>query len=133
MVIKAYVRRVRTRTVDDLVRPGHRCGVSKPDVSRVCAELDKQVGTFRDRLLGPCTFPYLFLDATYPKAHEGPDVVSKAVTIATGVRADGAREVPGLAAATPSNGAFWTASLHLPCAPARCRACAVSSPTPTRA
>ena len=57
-------------------------------------------------------FPYLFLDATYLKAHEGPHVVSKAVVIATGVRADGGREVLGLAVGDSEDGAFWTAFLR---------------------
>ena len=73
---------------------GIDAGVSKSEVSRICGELDEHVGAFRDRSLGHSAFPYLFLDATYLKAHEGPHVVSKAVVIATGVRADGGREVP---------------------------------------
>jgi putative transposase len=37
-------------------------------VSRICADLDAEVGTFRDRSLAGQTFPYVFLDATYCKA-----------------------------------------------------------------
>ena len=43
------------------------------------------------------SFPDLFLDATYVKAHEGASVVSKAIVIATGYQ-HGEREVLGLAA-----------------------------------
>ena len=87
-----------TRKVAERVRAlGIEAGISKSEVSRICASLDEQVGAFRDRSLGHGAFPYLFLDATYLKAHEGPHVVSKAVVIATGVRADGGREVLGLA------------------------------------
>jgi len=39
-------------------------------------------------------------------------VVSKAVVIATGVRADGGREVLGLAVGDSEGGAFWTAFLR---------------------
>jgi transposase-like protein len=98
VVMEAYVHGVSTRKVDDLVRAlGIDAGVSKSEVSRICGELDEHVGAFRDRALAHSAFPYLFLDATYLKAHEGPHVVSKAVVIATGVRADGGREVLGLA------------------------------------
>ena len=66
-------------------------------MSRICAELDTVVAGFRDRFLGHIAFPYVFLDATYVKAHDGASVVSKAVAIATGVTAKGDREVLGLA------------------------------------
>jgi len=113
VVMEAYVHGVSTRKVDDLVRAlGIDSGVSKSQVSRICGELDEHVGAFRDRTLGHAGFPYLFLDATYLKAHEGPHVVSKAVVIATGVRADGGREVLGLAVGDSEDGAFWTAFLR---------------------
>lgn len=113
VVMEAYVHGVSTRKVDDLVRAlGIDAGVSKSEVSRICAELDAHVGAFRDRSLGEAAFPYIFLDATYVKAHAGPHVVSKAVVIATGVRADGGREVLGLAVGDSEDGAFWTAFLR---------------------
>ena len=112
VVMEAYVHGVSTRKVDDLVRAlGIDAGVSKSEVSRICAELDEQVGEFTGRPI-PDAFPYLFLDATYLKAHEGPQVVSKAVVIATGVRCDGHREVLGLAVGDSEDGAFWTAFLR---------------------
>jgi transposase-like protein len=112
VVMEAYVHGVSTRKVDDLVRAlGIDAGVSKSEVSRICQELDEQVDEFCGR---PITepFPYLFLDATYLKAHEGPRVVSKAVVIATGVRIDGHREVLGLAVGDSEDGVFWTAFLR---------------------
>ena len=112
VVMEAYVHGVSTRKVDDLVRAlGIEAGVSKSEVSRICSELDEQVGEFCGRPIRE-RFPYLFLDATYLKAHEGPQVVSKAVVIATGVRADGHREVLGLAVGDSEDGAFWTAFLR---------------------
>ncbi len=113
VVMEAYVHGVSTRKVDDLVKTlGIDAGISKSEVSRICAGLDEQVGQFRDRTLGHSAFPYLFLDATYLKAHQGPHVVSKAVVIATGVRSDGGREVLGLAVGDSEDGAFWTAFLR---------------------
>jgi putative transposase len=113
VVMEAYVHGVSTRKVDDVVKAlGIDAGISKSEVSRICAELDEHVGQFRARSLAPAAFPYLFLDATYLKAHEGPHVVSKAVVVATGVRADGGREVLGLEVGDSEDGAFWTAFLR---------------------
>ncbi len=113
VVMEAYVQGVSTRKVDDLVRAlGIEAGISKSEVSRICAELDAVVASFRDRPLGHTKFPYVFLDATYVKAHEGPSVVSKAIVIATGVTTSGDREVLGLAVGDSEDGAFWTAFLR---------------------
>ena len=68
-------------------------GISKSEVSRICADLDEEVGAFRDRSLAEVAYPYVFLDATYCKARVNRRVVSQAVVIATGVTADGRREV----------------------------------------
>jgi putative transposase len=113
VVMEAYVHGVSTRKVDDLVRAlGIEAGVSKSEVSRICTELDGLVAEFRDRPIGHEVFPYVFLDATYVNAHQGAQVVSKAVVIATGVRADGGREVLGLSVGDSEDGAFWTAFLR---------------------
>jgi len=110
VVMEAYVHGVSTRKVDDLVRAlGIDAGISKSEVSRICGELDTVVGAFRERRLDHVAFPYVFLDATYVKAHEGASVVSKAIVIATGVTATGDREVLGLAVGDSEDGAFWTA------------------------
>ena len=97
VVMEAYLHGVSTRKVDDLVKAlGADTGTSKSEVSRICTDLDQEVGAFRDRSLTDQQFPYVFLDATYCKARVNR-VVSQAVVIATGVRADGWREVLGFA------------------------------------
>ena len=111
--MEAYVHGVSTRKVDDLVQAlGIDSGISKSEVSRICGELDAVVAEFRDRTLGHVEFPYVFLDATYVKAHDGTRVVSKAIVIATGVARTGDREVLGLAVGDSEDGAFWTAFLR---------------------
>jgi putative transposase len=86
-----------TRKVDDLVKAlGVDSGISKSEVSRICTELDGEVAAFRSRSLAHTLFPYVFMDATYLKARVDGRVVSRAVVIATGVTADGGREVLGL-------------------------------------
>jgi len=113
VVMEAYVHGVSTRKVDDLVSAlGIDTGISKSEVSRICGELDAVVAEFRDRPLGHTSFPYVFLDATYVKAHHGSRVVSKAIVVATGVTERGDREVLGLAVGDSEEGAFWTAFLR---------------------
>ena len=113
VVMEAYVHGVSTRKVDDLVAAlGIDAGVGKSEVSRICAELDGVVGDFRERPLDHVRFPYLFLDATYVKAHQGASVVSKAIVVATGVTEHGEREVLGLAVGDSEDGAFWTTFLR---------------------
>ena len=69
VVQEAYVQGISTRRVDDLVQALGMQGISKSQVSRMCAELDKEVENFRARkLTGP--YPYIWLDATV--RHEAP-------------------------------------------------------------
>ena len=113
VVMQAYVHGTSTRKVDDLVKAlGVDSGISKSEVSRICAELDHEVGAFRSRSLAHIAFPYVFLDATYLKARVDGRVVSRAVVIATGVTVDGGREVLGLDVGDSEDGAFWTAFLR---------------------
>ncbi len=113
VVMEAYLHGVSTRKVDDLVKAlGADTGISKSEVSRICTDLDQEVGAFRDRSLTGQQFPYVFLDATYCKARVNHRVVSQAVVIATGVRADGWREVLGFAVGDSEDGAFWTSFLR---------------------
>ncbi|TXR51246.1 IS256 family transposase, partial [Quadrisphaera setariae] len=112
VVAEAYVHGVSTRKVDDLVAAlGVASGISKSEVSRICADLDAEVAAFRDRPLGEVTYPYVFLDATYCKARVGHRVVSRAVVIATGVTAGGHREVLGVDVGDSEDEAFWKAFL----------------------
>jgi hypothetical protein len=49
VVMEAYLHGVSTRKVDDLVKAlGADTGISKSEVSRICADLDHEVGAFRD-------------------------------------------------------------------------------------
>jgi len=113
VVVEAYLHGVSTRKVDDLVRAlGADTGISKSEVSRICADLDAEVSAFRDRSLAGQRFPYVFLDATYCKARVNRRVVSQAVVVGTGVAADGRREVLGFAVGDSEDGAFWTQFLR---------------------
>jgi putative transposase len=71
-----------------------------------------QVAAFRGQVLAAASCPYVFLDATYCKARVDHQVLSQAVVVAIGVRADGHREVLGVDVGDSENGAFWTAFLR---------------------
>jgi len=112
VIMEAYLHGTSTRKVDDLVKAlGADSGISKSEVSRICAELDKDLEAFRTRRLDG-EFPYVFCDATYVKARVSGRVVSRAVVVATGVKSDGSREVLGLEVGDSESGAFWTAFLR---------------------
>jgi transposase-like protein len=78
----------------------------------LCADLDEEVGAFRDRSLAQIAYPYVFLDATYCKARVNRRVVSEAVVIATGVTPTDRLEVLGFDVGDSEDGAFWTAFLR---------------------
>ncbi len=90
VVAEAYVQGVSTRKVEALVQTLGIASLSKSEVSRLCQSLDAQVAAFRTRRLD-AEYPYLWVDARYEHVREDGRVVSMAVVIAYGVRADGVR------------------------------------------
>lgn len=72
VIMEAYVHGVSTRSVDDLVAAmGVQAGVSKSEVSRICAGLDTEIEAFRTRSLTHTEFPYVFCDATSARCVSG--------------------------------------------------------------
>jgi transposase-like protein len=65
------------------------------------------MAAFRSRSLGHVEFPYVFADATYLKGRVGGQVVARAVVVATGITANGDREVLGLAVGDSEDKEFW--------------------------
>ncbi len=135
VVMEAYVHGVSTRSVDDLVVAlGADSEISKSEVSRICEGLDETVGAFRTRSLAHVAFPYVFLYATYlhvrNKPGKGGQVVSMAVVVATGIAADGSREVLGLDVGDSEDETFWRASCSASSS-AAWPGCSWSSPTST--
>jgi len=111
VIQESYVHGVSTRSVDDLVKAMGAGGMSKSQVSRLCAEIDERVNAFLSRPLEGC-WPYLWLDATYLKVREGGRIVSRAVIIAVAVNEDGKREVLGVATGPSEAETFWTEFLR---------------------
>ncbi len=106
VVQEAYVQGVSTRSVDDLVKAMGMTGISKSQVSRLCAEIDGKVSSFFNRPLEG-DWPYVWLDATYVKVRRDGRVVSVAVIIAIGVNGDGRREVLGMSVGASEAETFW--------------------------
>src|SRR3984957_11370023 len=95
VIQEAYVHGISTRSVDDLVRAMGCSGVSKSQVSRLCADIDDKVQPFLNRPLEG-DWPYVWLDATYVKVRQNGRIVSVAAIIAVGVNSDGRREGLGM-------------------------------------
>ena len=112
VVTQAYVEGVSTRRVDDLVRSLGCDGISKSQVSRMCAELDEVVTSFLERPLAGGPYRYLWLDALTQLVREEGRVVQVAVVVATAVNAAGKREVLGIDVGTSEDGAFWLGFLR---------------------
>lgn len=80
VVQEAYVHGVSTRKVDELVKALGITGISKSEVSRICAELDERMERFRNRPLEG-EHPYIWLDAKALKARIDDRVVNVALSL----------------------------------------------------
>ena len=107
----AYIQGISTRSVDDLVRAMGMEGISKSQVSRLCAEIDERVQTFLNRPIEG-EWPYVWLDATYVRARRDHHIVSVAVIVAVGVNTDGRREVLGMTVGNSEAEPFWAEFLR---------------------
>ncbi len=106
VVQEAYVHGVSTRKVDELVEALGMKGIDKSEVSRISKQLDDFVEEFKNRRLDG-EYPYLWLDATFPKVREGGRVCSMALVIAIGVNQHGEREILSFDVGMSEDGAFW--------------------------
>src|SRR5262245_16694132 len=113
VIQEAYVHGVATRYVDDLVQAIGMTGISKGQVSRLCAEIDERVHAFLDRPIEG-SWPYLWIDATYVKVRQAGRIVSVAVIVAVAVNTDGRREVLGLQVGPSEAAPVWTCFMRAP-------------------
>ncbi len=110
VVATCYLLGVSTRRMDKLVQALGITGLSKSQVSVMAKDLDEHVEQFRTRRLedaGPFTF--VAADALVLKVREGGRVVPVHALVATGVNADGHREILGVQVTTSEDGAGWLA------------------------
>ena len=68
--------------------------------------------SFLGRPLDGGPYPYVWLDGLTQKVREGGRIVNVCVVVATGVNADGQREILGMDVGTSEDGAFWLAFLR---------------------
>jgi putative transposase len=109
VVATCYLLGVSTRRMDKLVQSLGITGLSKSQVSETAKDLDDQVEAFRTRPLRDGPYTFVAADALTMKVREGGRVVKVAVMVATGVNADGYREILGMHVATTESGAGWLA------------------------
>jgi len=110
VVATCYLLGVSTRRMDKLVQSLGITTLSKSQVSVMAKELDAHVEQFRTRTLGEAgPFTFVAADALVLKVREGGRVVNVHALVATGVNADGHREILGLQVTTAEDGAGWLA------------------------
>jgi transposase-like protein len=110
VVATCYLLGVSTRRMDKLVQSLGITTLSKSQVSEMARDLDGHVEEFRTRRLedaGPFTF--VAADALVLKVREGGRVVAVHALVATGVNADGHREILGVQVTSSEDGAGWLA------------------------
>jgi len=105
-VAEMVVKGVSTRKVNAVAEALFGNGISKSQVSRMCEILDPVVKEFIGRPLDKW-YPFGVVDAIYLKAREDGRVVSKALYIAIGVKANGRREVLGFTISTKETKAAY--------------------------
>ncbi len=106
VIQEAVVQGVSTRKIETVLAEFGIAGVSAGQVSQLCAALDEKVRQFRERSLGESR--YVWVDALYEKVREDDRVESMAVVVATGVNAQGRREVLGFDVIPTESDEGWT-------------------------
>jgi putative transposase len=109
VVATCYLLGVSTRRMEKLVESLGVTKLSKSQVSIMAAELDAQVEAFRTRPLDAGPYTFLAADALVLKVREQGRVVNVHALVATGVNADGYREILGIQVTSGEDGAGWLA------------------------
>jgi putative transposase len=109
VVATCYLLGVSTRRMEKLVESLGITRLSKSQVSEMARDLDAQVAAFRHRPLDAGPYTFVAADALVLKVREGGRVVGVHALVATGVNADGHREILGLQVTSAEDGAGWLA------------------------
>jgi transposase-like protein len=112
VVATSYLLGVSTRRVEKLAASLGVVGLSKSQVSAMAAELDEMVEGFRNRPLDAGPYTFCWIDALTQKVREGGRTVNVHCLIATGVNAEGYREILGIDVTSSEDGAGWLAFLR---------------------
>ena len=109
VVATSYVLGVSTRRVEKLAETLGITSLSKSQVSELAKSLDASVEQFRSRPLDAGPYRFVQADAMTVRVREGGRTVLVHALIATGVNADGKREILGLEVTSSEDGAGWLA------------------------
>jgi transposase-like protein len=109
VVATCYLLGVSTRRMEKLVESLGITRLSKSQVSVMARDLDEHVESFRTRPLGAGPYTFVAADALVLKVREGGRVVGVHALVASGVNADGHREILGLQVTSAEDGAGWLA------------------------
>jgi putative transposase len=112
VVATAYLLGVSTRRVERLAEQLGVKSLKRSQVSEMATHLDGQVRAFRERPLDAGPYTFIWVDALTVKVREDGRVVNVHALVATGVNADGHREILGLDVASAEDGAGWLAFLR---------------------
>jgi putative transposase len=112
VVATAYLLGVSTRRVERLAEQLGVKSLSRSQVSEMASHLDAQVAAFRARPLDAGPYTFVWVDALTVKVREAGRVINVHALVATGVNADGHREILGLDVASAEDGAGWLAFLR---------------------
>jgi transposase-like protein len=104
-VATSYLLGVSTGRMEKLVETLGITRLSKSQVNVMAKDLDAQVEAFRTRPLDAGPYPFLAADALILKVSEGGRTVNVHALLATGVNADGYREILGLHVTSAEDGA----------------------------
>jgi putative transposase len=107
VVATCYLLGVSTRRMEKLVETLGITRLSKSQVSVMAKDLDTHVADFRSRPLDAGPYTFVAADALVLKVREGGRVVNVHALLATGVNADGHREILGLQVSSAEDGAGW--------------------------
>jgi hypothetical protein len=113
VVATSYLLGVSTRRVEKLAESLGVTKLSKSQVSVMAAELDEMVAGFRNRRLDAAPYTFVWVDAPTQKVREGGRTVNVHALIATGVNANGNREILGIEVTSSEDGAGWLAFLDI--------------------
>jgi putative transposase len=107
VVATSYLLGVSTRRMEKLVETLGITRLSKSQVSEMAKDLDAQVEAFRTRPLDAGPYTFVAADALVLKVREAGRTVNVHALLATGVNADGYREILGLQVTSAEDGAGW--------------------------
>jgi putative transposase len=109
VVATSYLLGVSTRRVEKLAETLGIKSLSKSQVSELAKSLDAAVEQFRSRPLDGGPYRFVQADALTLRVREGGRTVLVHGLIATGVNADGKREILGFEVTSAEDGAGWLA------------------------